>query len=983
MLRAKVAVFVAFLVPALARAAPVSRPGPRPQAAPWHEPASAAPREQAADPLAVTTLVLDNGLTVLLSENHERPEIFGAVVVRTGGKNDPPDNTGMAHYLEHMLFKGTQSLGTTDWEAERPLQAKIEALYDRLAKAAPSERRAISQEIARAVAASYRHVVPGELDALLGQIGSTGVNAFTTYDETVYHNTFPASQLRPWLEIYAHRFQQPVFRLFPTELEAVYEEKNIAIDTTGYELFRQFMREAFPHHPYGSNDILGEVEHLKRPSLSAMRAYFDRWYVPGNMALVLSGDFDTAAAVAAIGETFGRWPQRAMPEPPKRRIDPFARGEVASVRLSPIRVGAVAFRTPPESHPDYAALAVVRRLLSNDQRSGLVDRLSDEGKVLLAMHVPADLADDNLDVVAYAPRLLTQSFRGAERLVLRQFARIAAGDFDDRDFEALRTGLLSEAELEWEDNRERALAMTHAFVARGGWQGHLDYLDRLRGLTKADVVRAAKRMFEAPHLTLRSRAGYPEKQRLDKPSTPAVAARPGAHSTFWHHMQKVPGDPPRLRTVDVATELQRTTVRPGLTLVRNANPRNDIYTLELHFGVGTEALPELDVLDDLLPRIGTFDTDRAALRRALFRISTTLTAKAEPDRFVVTLQGPEQHRDRALELLGELMTEAVVERRPLRQVRREIWGYRRIGRKDARNVGEALREAVVYGDNAEQRRAIGPARARGIGPRKLERAWAELQRYELEARYVGRAGVPEVGRALARALPEVESPRPSTLPVIYPRTLPSETTVFFVPRRDAVQTQLWFAVDGEPVPLEQRAAADAFAEYFGGGMAGLVFQEIREYRALAYSAHGSYERDPSREAKGHLLAYVGCQADKTFDALEVMLGLVTALPRKAERVELVRPALVRSQETASPPFRGLQAEVERWRRQGYDGDPRPGLRAQYETIEYDDIERFYREHVAGRPVAIMVVGDPRRVDPERLAKYGKLVRVREGSLYRR
>ncbi|MBC8070208.1 MAG: insulinase family protein, partial [Deltaproteobacteria bacterium] len=396
------------------------------------------PSARAGERAGVTTVVLDNGLTVMLSENHQRPEVFGAVVVRTGGKNDPQTDTGMAHYLEHMLFKGTTDLGTTDWPAERPLQARLEQLYDQLRAAKPGRRAAIQREISATVAKTYRYVVPNEVDQLLEQIGGTGVNAFTTYDETVYHNTFPASQLPAWLEIYAHRFEQPVFRLFPTELEAVYEEKNIAIDTTGYELFRSFMRAAFPGHPYGTNDILGEVEHLKRPSLTAMKAYYERWYVPGNMALVLSGDFETEQVLPLIRARFGKWKQRPLPEAALAPVRPFEPGARVTVRKSPIRVGAIAFRTVPESHPDYAALLVARRLLSNEQRSGLIDRLPDDGKLLIAFYVPADFADHNLDVVAFAPRLLSQSFRGAEQLVLRQFERIADGEFDERELHAIR-----------------------------------------------------------------------------------------------------------------------------------------------------------------------------------------------------------------------------------------------------------------------------------------------------------------------------------------------------------------------------------------------------------------------------------------------------------------------------------------------------------------------------------------------------------------
>ncbi len=969
---------------------PPRLPEATPNAVPWPsiaaEPADGADQAESAadDPDAVTTVVLRNGLTVLLSENHQRPEIFGAVVVRTGGKNDPSDNTGMAHYLEHMLFKGTQSLGTTDWAAERPLQARIEQLYEQLRTAKGAARDRLVAELNTTVRKTYAYVVPNELDQLLEQLGGTGVNAFTTYDETVYHNTFPASQLDAWLAIYAERFREPVFRLFPTELEAVYEEKNIAIDTTGYELFRRFMRGAFPEHGYGTNDILGEVEHLKRPSLLAMKRYFETYYVPGNMALVLSGDFEVAEIIPRIEAQFGGWPAGKSPPPTAGRVEAFGIGERLPVRLSPIRVGAVAYRTVPESHPDYAALKVVRGLLTNGQRSGFVDRLSDEGKLLLAMHVPADFAEHNVDVVAYAPRLLTQSFRGAERLVRAQFARVVAGEFDEARLESLRTSLLVAEAQRWEDNRERALAMAHAFVARGGWSGQVEYLKRLRALDKADVMRVAGELFGERYLRVRSRMGIVRKQRLDKPKTPAVEPRRGAHSELFKHLQDSRGQPSNLAWVDLDRDLVREPVSPGVSLIANANPYNDIYTLELRFGIGTDAIRELDVLANYLGRVGSARHQGRRFFEALAAMSTTVSATAETDRFVVQVQGPQQHMAAALGLLGELLRDPAFEAKPLRQLRREIWGYRRIARKAAVNVGDALKEQVLYGENSSYRRETGPGVARRTGTARLERAWRRVQQHAVEIGYVGEAPPREVAAMLARTivLPMPIKREPAVPPVIYPRVLPTETTVFFVPRRDAVQTQLWFAVEGDALPAQEHAAADAFSEYFGGSMAGLVFQEIREFRALAYSASARYPRDEEPAQRGHLLGYIGCQADKTFEAVDVMLGLIRQMPSRPDRLDLVRLALMRSQETASPAFRELQHTVRSWERLGYEDDPRRALLPAYEKLGFADIERFWRAHVAGRPIAIIVVGDPRKVTRAQLAKYGKVVRVREGALYR-
>jgi predicted Zn-dependent peptidase len=936
------------------------------------------------DPLHVQQVVLDNGLTVLLSENHERPEVFGAVVVRTGGKNDPPDNTGMAHYLEHMLFKGTQDLGTTDWKAERPLQQRLESLYEQLGTAKDdAERKRIGAQISETVAKTYAYAVPNEVDQLLESIGGSGVNAFTTYDETVYFNTFPASQIDSWLQIYGHRFQDPVFRLFPTELEAVYEEKNIAIDTTGYELFRGFMRGAFPGHPYGQNDILGEVEHLKRPSLVAMKAYFQRYYVPSNMALVLSGDFDTETALPEIRARFGGWRAGPDPHPPQTAVRPFEPGERLSLRATPVRAGAVAFRTVTESHPDFAALRVARRLLSNAQRSGFIDQLSDEGRLLYAVHVPADFTDHNLDVVAYVPRIVTQTFRGAEQLVLDQFARVKEGDFDDAQLLALKEGLLVEEAERFESNDERALAIAHAFVAHGGWQGHLQYLRRLEALTREDVVRVATRLFGDRSLTLRSRMGFPKKTRLDKPKTPPVEPRRGAHSAFFKKMQAAPKPKPRIEFVDVDTAVVHAQVREGVTLRANANPFDDLVRLELRYAVGEDAIPELDMLDDYLVRIGTDAHPGEAFRARLFELSTTLTATAELDRFVVRLEGPQAHLDEALELLAELLAEAKPDRKALRQLRREIWAFRRYERKDPPNVGRALRDYVLYGDDAAARRHIGPAHARRLGPRRLMEAWHAVQGYPLEVGYVGRRPAEEIATAVRDRLPATAAVTPAVAHVVYPRRAQPETTVYFVPRRDAVQTQLWFSVEGDPLSAGEVAGADAFEAYFGGSMAGLVFQEIREYRALAYAAKGAYVRDEEPRQKGYLLGYVGCQADKTADAMGVMMGLITDMPRRPDRLPLVRGALVRGQETLSPAFRDLQDTVDDWHLLGYAADPRRELAGEYEGLTFEAITAFYDAHVEGRPVAIMVVGDPRKVKTKQLRAYGKVVRVREGKLYAR
>jgi zinc protease len=937
------------------------------------------------DPIGVQQFVLANGLTVLLSENHERPQVFGAVVVRTGGKNDPPDNTGMAHYLEHMLFKGTKTLGTSNWAAEGPLQAKLVELYERHKRADSDEVRAkLQAEIGEVVAQTYAYVIPNELSRMLGELGSTGVNAFTGADETVYHNTFPASQIESWLEIYAHRFVDPVFRLFPTELEAVYEEKNGSLETFEAKLFEEMNARAFPQHPYGTQSVIGEVEHLKSPSLLAMQAYFDEYYVANNMALVLVGDFDSEAILPLVARHFGPWRSGPEPEPRTGLVEPFEGRELVELRLTPIRVGAHVFRTPTARDPDHAAVQVMRELLFNEQDSGLINDLANEGKVLMTHWFPLDYADHSVNIVFFAPRVLGQTFKSAEKRMRAQYGRIARGEFDEREMLAIRDRLLRAEDRQWEYNHARALAMADSFIRHDGWQGYLDYRERLAAVSREDVMRVAETYLGEDYLTVHSRVGFPKKPRLKKPGYPTVTPQPNVRSDFYEHIMARPSPAPKLRFVDF-DDVATTQTADNVVLRTNVNSLNDTYTLTLVFGVGTARIRELFVAAPYLERIGTRTHSPAALREQLSLLGTDLSIEATDDQLRVQLTGPEQHLTASLELLEGLLREPVVDEKLWKQLRRERAASDTFDRELADALFMALIDYVKFGERSDYLRDYGPRGLRSLNPEGLIAAWHRAQGYGLEVRYTGQRQPDEVDEILSRALAgSLDVPRePAVSHVVRERVLPERDTVYFMPQRKHIQTQMAFIVDGDPVPREQIAAADAYSQYMGGGMDGLVFQEVREFRALAYAAASAFVRDEDFEQAGWLGGWAACQADKTFETLDVMMGLIRDMPVKPEGMDAIRSALSRRLETQSPGFRDLQDTLERWGHMGYREDPRTWLLDHYEMLEFADIEAFHAAQVAGRPVITIVVGDPRRVDVDELARYGEVIEVAEHEVFAR
>jgi zinc protease len=948
----------------------------------WPVAAFAAPavRTFERDPLEVTEVVLDNGLTVLLSENHERAEVFGAVVVRAGARHDPPDHTGIAHYLEHMLFKGTEALGTTNWEAERPLLARIERLYDALGRA-PDEaaRRAIWKQIDEVSQEAARYAIPNELDRVLAEIGGSDINAFTSPDMTVYHNRFPASQIEAWVELQAHRFQRPVFRLFASELEAVYEEKNRSMD--GYEdaAYEAFMGAFFPDHPYGAQTILGSIEHLKRPSLSAMRRFYETHYVPGNMAVVLSGAFETAAIVPVIERTFGTWAAKAVPARSKGHVAPFSGRVEKTVRLTPLRAGAFGFRMPVREDADGPASWVLTRMLSNDQGSGLIDRLADDGKVLFAQAVHMDLhAHDGL-VVVFVPRILTQSFVKAERTVREAIDRVRDGRIEEADVLALRENLVREMKVAWESNEERALTMVDAFARTGRWEDHLEWYRAVTRVGRDDVVRVAQRHLGPNMLVMRSRMGRPDKERLVKPELGTVEPASGARSELARSLDPSATHTSKPRWVRFDQDVSRLRLAPGVTLAVNENAFNDIYSLEIRLGVGREQMPELEVVSEYLERSGSAKHPASAMKEAFFALATTFEAHATDEAMVLRLQGPEVHLEAALELVAELLEAPAVDRKRRRRIRMEAWASERIERGTPSAVARALWEAGLYEESARQRKH-GRRAQRRYGTQRILRAWSRARRHATEIRYVGALPPERVAAAVRSRLP-LSPDRAPIEPVVRQRRTPERDTVYFVRRRDAVQTQVYVFVQGDPVAHDDLPRLHAFDGYLGGDMGGLVFQEVREIRALAYSAAGGHAEARVAGAPGYTWTFAACQADKTEETIEVLVGLLDELPRRPQRLQSVRTALTYALESADPGFRELQQRIERWGWQGHSADPRRAWLSAYGELQFSDIEAFWRDHVQGRPRAVFVVGDPRRIDRSVLERFGRVEVVSERRLY--
>ena len=230
------------------------------------------------DPAKARFYTLKNGLTVILSPTNKDPRIQAYVAIKAGSKTDPATHTGLAHYLEHMLFKGTDKYGTQDWPKEKVELDKIADLYEQYNSTKDdAKRKMIYKSIDSISGVASKLSIANEYDKMMSAMGAQGTNAFTSFEQTVYTDDVPSSSLDKYLAVQAERFRSPVFRIFHTELEAVYEEKNRTLDSDSRRVFEELFASLFKKHNYGLQTTIGTVDHLKNPSLVEIRKYFNKY----------------------------------------------------------------------------------------------------------------------------------------------------------------------------------------------------------------------------------------------------------------------------------------------------------------------------------------------------------------------------------------------------------------------------------------------------------------------------------------------------------------------------------------------------------------------------------------------------------------------------------------------------------------------------------------------------------------------------------
>ena len=616
------------------------------------------------DPMATQCYTLSNGLKVFLSVNHQSPRITAHIAVRTGSRNDPAETTGLAHYLEHLMFKGTQQYGTSNYEAEKPLLDTIEARYERYrVETDPERRRVLYHEIDSISQLAAQYNIPNEYDKLMAGIGGQGTNAYTSTDVTCYTEDIPANEVDRWARIQADRFQNMVIRGFHTELEAVYEEYNIGIAQDQRKIFEALSAKMFPTHPYGTQTTIGTQEHLKNPSITNIKNYFHNYYCPNNVAICMAGDFDPDEVIAILERHFGSWkPNNNLYRPEFAPIKPITAPIDTTVIGQEAEFVALGWRFDAGNSLQIDTMNVVAEMLSNGT-AGLIDlNLNQPLKVMGAGAYSDEMTDYSMLLLLGYPNE-GQTLEEVRELLLGELAKLRAGNFDDD----LLVSVVNNNKLQYlralDNNRARTSQLVNAFINHVDWAQEVGKLDRMAGMTKNQIVDFANRhLLDNNFVCVYKRMGVDTtEKKIDKPAITPIPTNRDKQSDFVRNILSEIVEPIQPQFVDYSKEMTVGQTNKKLPLLYKHNDLDDLFYLGYQFNFGNTADNRYGTALGYLDYLGTKKMSATEFKQRMYKLACDMSFNVTDNYITIWLSGLSENMPEAMALLEDLAANAQVD----------------------------------------------------------------------------------------------------------------------------------------------------------------------------------------------------------------------------------------------------------------------------------------------------------------------------------
>lgn len=925
------------------------------------------------DPTKTRMYKLDNGFTVYLTVYKNEPRIQTYIPVKTGSKMDPHDATGLAHYLEHMLFKGTDQFGTKDFSKEKPLVDEIINLYEKYRNTKDEKKRKqIYHQIDSVSGLAAKFAIPNEYDKMMSIIGAKGTNAYTSVEQTVYTNDIPSNQLEKWIKIEAERFRNPVMRLFHTELEAVYEEKNIGLDDDNDKIWDEMFLNLFPTHPYGTQTTIGTIDHLKNPSIKKVIDYYNTYYVPNNMAIVLSGDLDPAYTIELIDKYWGGKPSKTVPPFVPKVEKPITKPIEKEVFGPEAEFLMIGYRFPGANTKENDIATMLDMILANSA-AGLLDLNLNQNQKVLASGSFIITNKDYSSHILYGNPREGQKLEQVKALLLEQVEKVKKGDFPDWLTGAIINDLKLSAIKSQESNRSRAGNIVEAFVKDIPWEDEVNRINRLTKITKQDIIDFANNNYGNNYVVVYKKTGDDKNvQKVDKPEITPVDVNRQDKSAFLNSLSEMKTEGVKPVFVDYKNDLSETKIKNDIPILYKKNEENGLFTLSIVYEIGAFNDKKLPLAASYFSYLGSSKYSPSQLKQEFYKLGCSYSISTGEDQSVLTLSGLDENFDKALLLLESVMQDLQPEKDALKNMVSDILKVRADNKLSKDKIlWDAMYSYGKYGAKSPFSDILTETELNALDPTELINILKELPSYKQKILYYGPLSVEGITEKLNSEYTVPESGFKETPGLVQYEELPTnDNIVYVVNYPDMVQVEILMLSKKGLFDKDKIPYIYLYNEYFGGGMAGIVFQELRESKALAYSTFSSYS-SPQKKDKAHYnIAYIGTQSDKLPEAIAGLYQLLNDMPTSDITYSSAKDNLLQKFNTERITKAGILSSYLAAQKLGLDHDIRKDIYEKAQTITMEDIQKFQADNVKDSKYTILVLGDKNKLDLTTLQKYG-------------
>jgi len=926
------------------------------------------------DPAATRFYTMKNGLSVILSKNTKEPRIAVRVAVRAGSNSDPKEHTGLAHYLEHLLFKGTDNYGSLDWAKEKPLLDKIESLYEQYNSTTDEARRKeIYKEIDRVSGEAAKFAITGEYMRMMKALGSQRTNAHTFVEETVYEEDIPANAIDQFLVIQAERFRNPILRIFHTELEAVYEEKNRGLDNDANKMQEAMFSTIFPTHNYGLQTTIGTIEHLKNPSIKAIREYYNKYYVSNNMAIIMAGDFDPDELVKKIDQHFAYMQPKPVEEYKGAQQQPI-NGPITKEVYGPTAESLrILYRSSPAGTREALLADLTGSILTNG-KAGLLDlNLNKQQKILGAGSALWQFKDGGIFFLSASPKQ-GQSLDEAKALLMGQLDELKKGKFDESLIKATAANYKLSRLQSLENNTSRVNNLMTQFIQNRGnsWNKEVAVIEEMSKVTKKELVDFANKFFtDKNYVVLYKRKGEDKNIiKVDKPPITPVETNAGKTSPFVKGI--IEAELPSIKPVwlDYTKDLQKSKFGNAEVLyVRNVD--NSLFRLTYRFEMGSWNNKLLPLAAQYIQFLGTDRLSSENISKEFYNLACNFNINAGNEQTTVTISGLQENFDKAVALFEELLKNCKPDQQALEDLKSNMMKARANSKLNKGSIANAMQSYAMYGAKNPFNFNLTNEELKNLKAEDLTELLHTLSTYQHRVGYYGPVTLTEITTKLQKLHSLPGSWTTATNPVKFERVDQTSNKVLFT-HYEAVQSEIYWVKNLSMYDAKNEALVNMFNSYFGGGMGSIVFSTIRESKALAYSTNASVITPSKKEDQFSIVAYVGSQSDKMNDAVTSMNELLNDMPKTPQSFANARSSLMKNIETDRITQDGIISSYVSAQRKGLDRDLRQANYALYNSLQLDDIYKYHQQTLSKQPFTYCVVASEKRINLDDLKKYGEV-----------